>query len=173
MSSLNDTDAVQRYDGATWKPVGGKVLQVVSTTKTDTFSATSTTFTDVTGLSATITPSATSSTIIVTVSIPHGHSITNNMLLTVRDASNNVLLSPASAGSRLGAFMAGVVNSEQTMRVASFTFLHAPSTTSAFTYNVSCATSGGTLFVNRSSTDSNNTQYGRGVATVTLMEISA
>jgi len=30
MSSLNDTDAVERYDGATWKPVGGKVLQVVN-----------------------------------------------------------------------------------------------------------------------------------------------
>jgi len=30
MSSLNDTDSVQRYDGATWQPVGGKVVQMVS-----------------------------------------------------------------------------------------------------------------------------------------------
>jgi len=151
----------------------GKVLQVVSTTKTDTFSATSTTFTDVTGLSATITPTKTSNTIIVTVSIPYGHSANNNLMFTVRDASNNVLLSPASSGSRLSAFMAGIVNSVDTLRVASFTFRHAPSTTSAFTYKVSCATTGGTLFVNRSSTDSDNISYGRGVATVTLMEISA
>ena len=34
------------------------VVQVVSTTKTDTFSTTSESFTDITGLSATITPSS-------------------------------------------------------------------------------------------------------------------
>ena len=37
----------------------GSVLQVQSTTKTDTFSGTSTSFADVTGLSVSITPSST------------------------------------------------------------------------------------------------------------------
>jgi len=65
MSSLNDTDAVERYDGATWNPVGGKVLQVVSVTKVDTFTTTSSSYVDVTGLAATITPSSTGSKVLV------------------------------------------------------------------------------------------------------------
>jgi len=44
-----------------------KVLQVVSATKTDTFSTSSTSFVDVTGLTANITPSSTSSKIMVFV----------------------------------------------------------------------------------------------------------
>jgi len=50
----------------------GKVLQVVSTTKTDTFSTTNTYsggFADITGLSVAITPSATSSKVLVLVQI--------------------------------------------------------------------------------------------------------
>ncbi len=46
-----------------------KILQVVSTTKTDTFSAASASFTDITGLSLSITPSSTSSKILVMVSL--------------------------------------------------------------------------------------------------------
>ena len=43
----------------------GKVLQVVSITKQDSFSTSSTSFTDVTGLSLSITPSSTSSKILI------------------------------------------------------------------------------------------------------------
>ena len=42
-----------------------RVLQTVSTTKTDTFSSAVTAFTDVTGLSVSITPSSATSTILV------------------------------------------------------------------------------------------------------------
>ena len=40
--------------------VGGKVLQVVSATKTDVFQTSSSSFVDVTGLSVSITPASTS-----------------------------------------------------------------------------------------------------------------
>src|SRR5210317_2064161 len=52
-------------------PGGGKVLQVVQTVKTDTFSTTTTapSFTDITGLSVSITPSASNSKILVMVSL--------------------------------------------------------------------------------------------------------
>ena len=43
----------------------GKILQVVSTFKNDTFSTTSSSYVDVTGLSVAITPSATSSKILI------------------------------------------------------------------------------------------------------------
>ena len=46
--------------------VGGKILQVVSTTKTDTASTTTSgSFTDISGMSVSITPSATSSKIFI------------------------------------------------------------------------------------------------------------
>jgi hypothetical protein len=43
----------------------GAVLQVISTTKTDTFSVTNSDFVDVTGLSVTITPTSATSKILV------------------------------------------------------------------------------------------------------------
>ena len=51
-----------------------RVLQVVSTTKTDTYtdSSASGTLTTVTGLSATITPSATTSKILIYVTLNYG-----------------------------------------------------------------------------------------------------
>ena len=51
--------------------VGGKVLQVVSTTKTDVFTASlNNSFTDITGLSVSITPSSASNKILILVSSP-------------------------------------------------------------------------------------------------------
>ena len=47
-SAISGVSATQQYSG--------RVLQVVSATKTDTFSTTSTSFTDITGLSVSITP---------------------------------------------------------------------------------------------------------------------
>ena len=43
----------------------GSILQVVSVTKTDSFTTSSSSFVDITGLSATITPSSASSKILV------------------------------------------------------------------------------------------------------------
>ena len=45
-----------------------RILQVVSTTKDDTFTSSSTTFTDVTGVSVSITPSSTNSKVLVILS---------------------------------------------------------------------------------------------------------
>ena len=49
--------------------VGGKVLQVVSTAKTNGFSTTSSSLTDITGLSVAITPSNSSNKIFITAYI--------------------------------------------------------------------------------------------------------
>ena len=50
--------------------VGGKVLQVVSTVKTDTFTTSSGTFTDLTGMSVSITPSSASNKVLILLSEP-------------------------------------------------------------------------------------------------------
>ena len=152
----------------------GRVLQVVSTTKTDTYSTTSTSYVDVTGLSASITPSATSSKILVTVSVPFGYTGNNISVFTIRDGSDNVLINPDSPGDRAQSFFASNPASTGSMHPVSFTFLHEPSTTSAFTYKVSAYTSGtaATLYVNRSATDTDALTRGRGIATITLMEVA-
>ena len=77
MSSIIKVDQIQdsggnnlvtsNGSGVVTSTAFGKIGQIVSTTKTDTFtlSTGSNTFTDITGLSATITPTSTSSKIYI------------------------------------------------------------------------------------------------------------
>ena len=61
----NDTSTFGGAIDANNINVTGNILQVVSTTKTDTFSTTSTSYVDITGLSVSITPTSTSSKIFI------------------------------------------------------------------------------------------------------------
>lgn len=169
---LSDSNQVQAYTGSAFTPVSG-ILQVVSTAKTDTFSSTSTTFADVTGLTVTITPSSTSSKVLVMTTVPFGHSSATDFTgLTVADGSNNNLLLASSPGNRQPSFRYSLVNDVNGLDNASFQFLHSPNTTSAFTYKVRAQTNSGTLYVNRSAGDADIGSRGRGVATITVMEVA-
>jgi len=79
----------------------------------------------------------------------------------------------AAAGTRNPAFHGAYLVSTATMSAVSFTLLHSPSTTSEFTYKIRCKSSGGTLYLNRSGTDTDNSAWMRGVSTITLQEIAA
>ena len=86
MSSIIKVDQIQdsggnnlvtsNGSGVVTSTAFGKIGQIVSTTKTDTFtlSTGSNTFTDITGLSATITPTSTSSKIYINFIITYGNS---------------------------------------------------------------------------------------------------
>lgn len=151
----------------------GGILQVVSTTKTDTFSTSSTSFTDVTGLSASITPRSTSSKILVLAQVATGHSTTgNNLYITIADASNNNLCNADSPGSRTPTFHGEIASNTASLNGASVMFLHEPSTTSSFTYKARTLVSGGTGYVNRVSADADNYAIPRSVSTITLMEVA-
>jgi hypothetical protein len=66
----------------------GQIIQVVSTTKTDTFSSTTTNaFTDITGLSVSITPTSSSNTILVMVSVQGINAGSNTYFRLVRGFS--------------------------------------------------------------------------------------
>ena len=70
---------------------GGKILQVVSTTKTDTFStSTLATEEDITGMSATITPSASTSKILITASLNYGGIANNYAGIILKDTSSGI-----------------------------------------------------------------------------------
>ena len=153
----------------------GSVIQVVSTTKDDTYTMSSTTFATVTGLSATITPIATSSKVFVIASVMAGHDQDNgHSYLRLHDSDNTYAGFPtaSSPGSRTGAFC--VLNTTATGQMESYTmsYLHSPSTTSAITYNVH-ASSSATIFINRSDRDNDASNFdGRAFSTITLMEVA-
>jgi hypothetical protein len=151
---LKDTDQLEKYT-TDWVPAApGKILQVVSTTKTDTFSTASGTFVDVTNLDG------------------HSHSGSNNYIFTVRDGSNNIIYVPDSPGSRSASFFAGSENNPNSVKTATSSILLSPTTTSAVTYKVSTRVSAGTVYVNRSDVDSDSSNFGRTVSTITAMEVA-
>lgn len=161
-------------NGVKWGAVG-KVLQVVSATKTDTFSMTGTTFTDVTGLSVTITPTATTSKILVFASvIGQGTAgITSVQVRLMRD-STAIAIGDA-AGSRLRVFSVLYVNNSDYFSSGSIMHLDSPATTSATTYKVQIAgvSASGVNYINRTVSDSDNTSFSRAASNITVLEIGA
>jgi hypothetical protein len=145
----------------------GTVLQVVSTTKTDTFSTASLTFVDVTGLSVTITPTSTSSQILVFVSSNYATSTTSVFgIFNLLRGSTNIAqpsTSPAFSGTTVSYTSVGDVVNNWSML-----FLDSPATTSATTYKIQAKTNTGTAYVNR-----RNTADVAQVSTITVMEIAA
>lgn len=149
------------------------IIQVVSTTKTDTFSTTSSSFVDVTGLSVSITPSSTSSKILVlfTTNIGHDTDTGHSYIRLVRNSTDIAIAD--TAGSRTSA--AGVINALSIGEQNSYAMAHldSPATTSAVTYKITAkTTSASGVFFGRSYRDNNGANYdGRSVCSITVMEI--
>jgi len=152
----------------------GKIGQVVSTTKTDTFSLAtgSNTFADVTGLSATITPSSTSSKIYINFAITYGNSTASIVKAKLIRGSTGISIGDAS-GSRQRATVGnynGVTNNAMIQTMAQ-NFLDSPATTSATTYKLQVATENATLYVNRNARNGDSARDGTYTSSITLMEI--
>ena len=145
----------------------GSVLQVVSTTKTDSFSTTSTSFTDITGFSVSITPTSATSKVFVTVTFMMSQSSSAALALfnLVRGSTN---ISQPSTSPTFTATSGGYVTNADNVLPVSFTFLDSPATTSATTYKVQTRVNSATMYFNRR--DSNDSAY---TATITAMEIAA
>jgi hypothetical protein len=153
----------------------GSVIQVVSTTKTDTFSsATVNAWTDVTGLSVSITPSSSSNKILVMASVQGINTTSNAYFRLVRGAT--AIGVGATAGSRSSASSSNIFSSANVangMLGSSFQFLDSPSTTSSTTYKIQFITDVATTYVNRTAGDSDFLYVGRSQSTITVMEIKA
>ena len=180
---LKDTDAVEKFDGSSFVGVADPpaILQVVSTTITDTFSSSSSSFTDITGLTATITPSSTSSKILVYGAVMLGTSAEGTSTATqvrfmrdstpiaVGDASSNRTSTTVALKWSTGSGHQGHVRTTPT---PSNQILDEPNTTSAVTYKMQLRQASGTGFVNRSGDDVDAASSSRGVSTITLMEVA-
>jgi hypothetical protein len=139
-----------------------RILQVVSTNKTDSFSTSSTSFVDVTGLSVSITPSSTSSKIYVVAALSVGSGTNTLFMNLVRDST---AIAQPSAGTSPATSILGSNDTE----MVTMTYLDSPNTTSATTYKVQFRVNTSTGYVNRSNFDINFTSP----SNITVMEISA
>tara|TARA_B100000123_G_scaffold253801_1_gene215030 strand:+ start:323 stop:859 length:537 start_codon:yes stop_codon:yes gene_type:complete len=153
----------------------GKVIQVVSNTKTDVATGTGTSIVD-TGLSATITPTSASSKVYINGYITLG---TQGFLVycwLVRGSTQ--ILKGDAAGSRptvtIGAPMYAGGNEIYAFEPSPFSYLDSPNTTDATTYKIQIRQYGTQAwYVNRTHNDRDNADYEpRGTSVITLMEIS-
>jgi len=148
----------------------GKIGQVVSTTKTDSFSSTSTSFTDITGLSVSITPTSTSSKILVLVNT-NASSINatySGVMRIVRD-STAIGIGTNGSATYIGFNALRRNSGSDESKSVNYNFLDSPSSTSSLTYKVQIDVQGYTFYVNRTQT---NNEFS-GASTITVMEVLA
>ena len=179
-SYLDDTDALQIYDGTSWATVGnaGIGTNVVQTARTDTFSASVATGAfSADAISATITPTLSSSKVLVIVSL-------NGVVTTVglrtrlyRGGSVSDFIGD-SAGSRVRTTTGSETTTARANEInnISFIYLDSPATTSATTYSVrlghdSSATQ--TVYMNRATDDADGVARSRPASSITLIEVAA
>jgi len=158
----------------------GKILQVVSTTKTDTFSASIGAGADtaITGLSATITPTSATSKILVMFQSAGARAgdFPLHFVRLYRGATE--IGSGATASNRTSVIQASGIAAADTTAIGPVSghFLDSPATTSATTYALHLANvndSTGTYYVNRSEDDIDAANFPRTSASITVMEVSA
>jgi len=171
---LQDSDAVQVYK-TDWEDVGVQpsILQVVSTTKTDTFTTTSTSFTDVTDFTVSITPSSASSKVFLTVTIGALDASADRILIGQVLRDSTAIGIGDTAGSRPRAGFIVIPPGSTRAHNAVWSFVDSPSTTSAITYKLQVAgTSAGTLYFNRTANDADSATFPRSVSSITAMEVA-
>ena len=179
VSYLEDINVMSLYDGSAWRtslsPTGG-ILQVVSASKTDTFTMSSNSDALVTGLSVTITPKSTANKILVIMDVKTSANQANVSTPFVRIKRNgtNVYVGNA-AGTRASVTGGPGASSLLTSvdQVAGI-FLDAPASVSALTYTVNLASSqnGQAVNVNRSVNDDDNVVQPRTASSITVMEVA-
>ena len=175
---LKDTDALEKFT-TEFVPVGiaPAILQVKSTTMTARFTMSSTTFQTLTGLTVSITPTSTSSKVLVMVSTNGSAAqanLTNIFYRIMRDSTEIALGDTDGSRTRVtfggNSLDTGVSNQ---MRSVSMSVLDSPNTTSAVTYSVNIAgTQAQPIVVNVDRDNSDSAIFGRGVSTITVMEVA-
>jgi len=174
---------IQSADLATG--VGGKVLAYQNAVKTDTSTTTSTSYVDISGLSVTLTPSSAASRFRVDYHV--------NFAVPGAVYSGSVRLVKVVGGTTTDDIYVGNAASNRT-RCSNWTWstqasysaypvdnfsgslIHHPNTTSAVTFKLqfkSHYTNNFTVYVNRNEPDADSSTHGRGVSSITVMEVAA
>lgn len=157
---------------------GGKILQVVTTTKTDTFSA-SVASGAVSGavISATITPTSANSKVLILAQV--SPNCTTNTSLTTLYRGGSIL--SGASGNTAGSRQVTTSRSHDSgsnglaTNTVPIMYLDSPATTSATTYDIrlghgSAVTQ--TVYLNRSDSDPDSVYGIRTISSITLVEVS-
>ena len=160
--------------------VGGKVLQVVQTYKTDVFSTTSESLVDITGMTATITPSSTSNKVLVLLNLAVGSSTNaNRTMIQLMRGATNIGVGDAGGGNRTRSISTefqpqpyNTGNVDNSTDIRQHTFLDTPSSTSALTYKVQIEGTAQTVYINRTGEFADADVVSIGTSSLTLMEIA-
>jgi len=155
----------------------GKILQVVTAEKTDTFSHNASSWVDVTDMSVTLTPASTSSKILLLSSISFGTNGTSGYVyfrLHSSAASGAVFIGDTD-GSRARVSWGGSENTGNAiMGNAHLSYVDSPSTASAVTYKLQLFSFDAQIgYINRTYDDTDSFGYIRGASSITALEIGA
>ena len=179
-SSSGNTRVLTLPDTGNLTLHGGRILQVVTAVKTDTFttSASISSPAAVTGLSCSITPAATTSKILIMANV--GQSSATNGDYAARfhlyKAGSEISGAKGDArGSRTRMAFAARHSNSGRYSSQSMTYIDTAGGTSAITYQLymSVEPSGGNACLNISGNDSDQEAFSTTISTFTVMEIAA
>ena len=178
MSTLK-VNTLQNASGGNSIANVGKIIQVVSTTKTDTWSSSSanSAFVDITGFSVNITPASSSNKVYVSgfATISQSTNAAYRMGLRLMRDSTAIALGDADGNrTRTTVGTQGMAHADSSPAFP-FAFLDSPSTTSQVTYKMQMIGEHSVVYVNRSGSegDGNVAITPRMISTITVMEVAA
>ena len=142
----------------------------VSATKTGTSTTSSSTFADISDLSVSITPTSSSSRVLVMWSVNVAGLPGVKAFLKLLRGTTGICLGGAS-GDRTPTTNFARISHLDEQWCLSGSYIDSPATTSATTYKLQFASYDGSMYVNRSETNFNNSNVGLTASTITVMEI--
>ena len=153
---------------------GGKVLQVITDQKTDTYSVTgNSSWNTISNLSVTMTPSAAGNKQLVVAHINGGGAGGQRYSLRIQRDGSSTTIADASS-NRIRGQQGGMESTDAQQGGYSMQVLEDVAGTSAITWSVGVYVEGTSTFnCNRSHTDTDSSSWFRGTSSITVMEIEA
>lgn len=158
-----------RADGTFAAPAsGGAIVKVVAAVKTDTATVTGTT--PATVFSASITPASASNRIAIVAMLSVGQATNNAAYIDILRGSTAILQGD-TAGNRRRVTTTGYTNQAGQFQSAALVADDLPGVTTSTTYNIQLSSNTtGSVFLNRSATDTDSNIFARGASSILLIE---
>mgnify|MGYP001460726609 CR=1 FL=1 len=161
----------------TTNPKAGNIIQVVTSTKNDTFTTTSSSFVDITGMSRTITPSVASSKILILTTLHVGANDSGYPAFALLRGSTILADGDYGTGSRTACTFGHYLPSQTTTNMVAHHFLDTPSyslgDTLTYKIQVLSAYQSKQVTINRIDNTVDASYSLAGTSNLTVMEVAA
>ena len=178
LTSSKLSGALPAISGASLTGIStGKILQVLSTTKTNTFSTTTNqTFEDITGLNVSITTTGSNKVLlqgVLSVSASADTFVVARLVRTTSGSDTPIFIGDASSNRARATFGFDITRGQFQLNDKGFTFLDTPSA-GTHTYKIQIYRHGGAeIIVNRTSDSTDSPRSGMTVSSITVSEVAA